>query len=111
MFEVFWGFFYLAEPPKREGKQEDFTGLSDFFRSITCNVVGKGLTYEWFHNGVKVESASSMFLMFGGIIVPKKNPVTEDYQGTYQCKASNDDGTLWGPKIKVAFTSMCLVLY
>ena len=83
---------------------EDFSGFSDTFRSLECNIEG-GTTYEWFHNGSKIKQQSSMFVMFRNRLYVLKNPVTDNYQGTYQCKVSNDEGILWGPKINVHFLS------
>jgi hypothetical protein len=46
--------------------------------------------------------------MFSKQLLVLANPATPNYQGTYQCKASNDDGTLLGPKINVYFSSTCV---
>jgi hypothetical protein len=93
-----------AAPPKLSGeRQVDFTGFADHFKSLKCNIEG-GTTYEWFHNGSKITRYSSMFIMIGNRIYVMERPVTDTFQGTYQCKASNDNGTLWGPKINVHFT-------
>lgn len=96
---------YAASPPLFIGKQpEDFLGFADTFQTLECNVEG-GRTYEWFHNGSKITQQSSMFVMFGNRLYVLKNPATDSYQGTYQCKVSNDEGTLWAPKINVHFIS------
>ena len=101
-------FLDKAEPPKLVDKEEDYTGLASFFRMVKCNVDGEDLTYEWFHNGIKVEPTSTWFLLFGKFLATK-DPVTEFHQGSYQCKASNKDGTLMGTEINVAFTSTCML--
>ena len=92
-----------AAPELSGDPPEDFTGFADSFQSLECNIDG-GTTYEWFHNGTTVKTSPDMFYTFEKQIFMLERPITNKYQGTYQCKASNDDGTLLGPKINVFFS-------
>ncbi|XP_028410884.1 contactin-5-like [Dendronephthya gigantea] len=96
--------YIQAAPPRlSEETPKHYTGFADNFQKLKCYIEG-GEKYEWFHNGTKIPSSSSMYYMYKDQLFIMETPASNKYQGIYQCTASNDYGTIQGPKIKVYFS-------